>query len=54
MSRRAYQGPDVRDPEQRREAFAGLTQRQLRERAEERPRLLLPVFRPAQVKDVKK
>lgn len=48
---RRYSGPDVRDPEQRREAFAGLTQRQLRERVAERDRLLLPVYSVPQVED---
>jgi hypothetical protein len=49
-----YRGPDVRDPEQRRAAFAGLTQRQNQERLEERPRVFLPFYDIAQVKDVKR
>jgi hypothetical protein len=52
MTRHGYSGPDVRDPEQRAEAFAGLHQR-LVEKAEERQRLFLPVFRPAQIADRK-
>lgn len=47
MTRRGYSGPEFPD----RRAVAGLTQRQNRERLEERQRVFLPLYRVPQVPD---